>query len=83
MEPTQVALRTSDSEQGGHHHVAVFNGSGNGYTSEAPDGHSHRIRELEVQPARGHTHELTEMREPIPEEARDVARHRQRHRQVA
>jgi hypothetical protein len=68
VEPTQVALRTSEHERNGrpHHHVAVFNGAGNGNTTEAADGHSHRVVELEIMPANGHTHELTAVRAQIP-----------------
>jgi hypothetical protein len=93
VEPTKVALRTTAAaEDDPHTHVAVFNASGNGYTDEAEDGHAHRIRELEVQPANGHTHELTAVRAELPEHARELgkqaapaagrAAHRQR-RQVA
>lgn len=43
----------------GHTHCALFIGTtGNGFTSPAPDGHVHQVRELEILVAAGHTHEI-------------------------
>ncbi len=45
-----------------HAHVAIFNGEGDGITTEVR-GHSHLIRGLELEAAAdGHTHELGETR---------------------
>lgn len=46
----------------GHTHCAVVDWEGNGITGAAPDGHWHRVRELEVLSSRGHVHELAEKR---------------------
>jgi hypothetical protein len=59
-EPSRVALLTTLT--GGHAHVAVFDGDGNGYTTTAPDGHFHLVRGCEISPANGHRHELTSRR---------------------
>ncbi len=57
---TLVYLETEQA--GGHAHVAVFNESGDGLTTDVR-GHSHRIRGLELEPAAdGHTHEIGETR---------------------
>lgn len=46
----------------GHVHCAVFDEDGDGYTSPGPDGHRHRISQLELTAAGGHTHELSTSR---------------------
>jgi hypothetical protein len=55
-----VALYT---EGGDHEHVAVFRSSdGRGWTTPGPDGHVHRVRDLEVDGCHGH--ELSTRRSP-------------------
>lgn len=49
-------------EAAGHVHCCAIGPSGSGWTSTAPDGHRHLIRDLELLPAAGHTHELSEHR---------------------
>lgn len=58
-DPALVYLRTdSGTGQAPHTHLAIFDDEGNGRTTDAPDGHAHEIRGLDVQPAGGHTHRL-------------------------
>lgn len=54
----------------GHTHIATFRENGNGYTDEAQDGHWHRVIACDVQPANGHTHELTDTRAAVEREVR-------------
>ncbi len=66
----EMGLVYLETEQAGakptHAHVAIFNGEGDGITTEVR-GHSHRIDGLVLEAAAdGHTHELGETRvEPI------------------
>jgi hypothetical protein len=62
-----VYLSTEEAgRQAPHAHVAIFDENGDGMTT-AVEGHSHDIRELEIQPAAdGHTHTLGTTRvEPV------------------
>jgi hypothetical protein len=59
-EAVRVAVKTTIDA--GHGHCALFvSDTGDGRTS-VDDGHFHRVAGLEVLPARGHTHELSDRR---------------------
>jgi hypothetical protein len=60
-EVARVAVKTTS--EAGHQHCAFFvSETGDGRTSQADDGHFHRVAAFEVLPARGHVHELSDRR---------------------
>ena len=63
-EPIRSAMKTAPGGRDAHVHCVIFFGeTGRGYTSEGPDGHTHRVRDLDLAPAAdGHTHELSATR---------------------
>lgn len=56
------AVHTTPAGPDRHTHCAIFDPDGNGHTSPGPDGHVHRVIELEVQAERGHAHDLSARR---------------------
>jgi hypothetical protein len=62
-ESIRSAVKTAPGGADRHVHCAIFLGDdGRGCTSPAPDGHFHVIRDLEIVPAEGHTHDLSSVR---------------------
>lgn len=62
-DPTHSAMKTSPGGADRHTHCLVFFGeTGRGFSSPGPDGHVHRVRDLEVLEAAGHTHDLSASR---------------------
>ena len=57
VEPQWAYVLTTPGPDG-HVHCASIDPDGGGHTAAAPDGHTHVVRGLDVEPAGGHTHEL-------------------------
>ncbi len=80
---SRYAVLSTPGPRDGHVHCVVFNAlNGNGTTSPAEtDGHVHAVIALEIQIAKGHTHDITDRRcgadhnergnHPIPRGSRD------------
>lgn len=61
--PHRTAVVTAPGGADGHVHCAIFWGDdGEGFTSPGPDGHIHKVRELEVRPVLGHGHDMSATR---------------------
>jgi len=71
-EPSRVSLMTTAGPDG-HVHAATFDGRGDGVTDEAPDGHWHRVTQLEVEGFNGHTHQITSTRAVLTDVAGEAS----------
>lgn len=59
-DPEHSAIISAPAGDDGHTHCVLFKGeTGRGFTSPGPDGHVHRVQELSILEAGGHTHELS------------------------
>lgn len=62
-EPIRSAVKTAPGGADRHVHCTIFIGEdGEGFTSPGPDGHIHKVAELELVKVLGHTHTLSAVR---------------------
>lgn len=57
------AVRTTPAAADHHVHCVIFDGeTGDGFTSPGPDGHIHKVTDLELVAVLGHSHRLSATR---------------------
>lgn len=62
-EPMRQVVKTAPGGADRHIHCTIFVGEdGDGFTSPGPDGHIHKVLELELVKVLGHTHTLSAQR---------------------